>query len=78
MIGDEGRRAVPRGTMTTWWKQNVLSSEMLSHRDWVPCSPEIDGTELALDLLDVLGRIVADEVAEIRISMANCGVDKRK
>ncbi len=49
---------------------------MLSHGDCVSCSPETDETELDLDFLDVLGLIVADEIAETRISMANCGVDK--
>ncbi len=39
---------------------------MLSYGDCVPCSPE-DETELALDSLDVLGLIVADEIAETRI-----------
>lgn len=34
---------------------------MLSHGDLLPCSPEIDETELALDSLDAL---VADEIAE--------------
>ena len=29
------------------------------------CSPEKDGTELALDSLDELGLILADEIAEI-------------
>ena len=66
---------MPRETMTRWWKTNetVWSSGM--HGDCVPCSPEI---ELALDFVDVLGRIVADEMAETRISMANYGVDKGK
>ena len=39
----------------------------------VICSPGIRGAELPLDLLDILGLIVA---AETRISMANCGVNK--
>jgi hypothetical protein len=51
---------------------------MLSHGDLLPYSPELDETELALDFLDALGLIVADEIAETRISMANCGVDKGK
>jgi hypothetical protein len=37
-----------------------------------------DERELALDSLDVLGLIVADEIAETRISMASYGVDKGK
>ena len=32
------------------------------------CSPEVDGVELALGSLDTLGLIVADEIAETRIS----------
>ena len=63
--------------MTRWWKQKGnktdLSSGMLSHGDCVPCSPG-----MALDSLDVLGLIVADEIAETKISMANCGGDKGK
>jgi len=55
--------------------ETVLSSGMLSHGDCVPYSPELDETELALDSLDVLGLIVADET---RISMADCEVDKGK
>ena len=34
---------------------------------FTPCSPEIDETELALDSLDTLGLIVADEIAETRV-----------
>jgi hypothetical protein len=44
--------------------ETVLSSGMLSHRDCVPCSLELGETELALDSFDVLGLIVADEIAE--------------
>ena len=46
---------------------------MLSHGDLLPCSPGIDEIELALDSLDALGLIVADEIAE---TMGNCGADK--
>ena len=41
---------------------------MLSYGDLLPCLPETDETELALDMLDTLGLIVADET---RISMVN-------
>ena len=37
------------------------------------CSPGIDEIELAIDSLDALGLIVADEIAE---TMGNCGADK--
>ena len=40
------------------------------------CSPEVDGVELALDLLDTLGLIVADEIAETRIDTVR-GVERR-
>jgi hypothetical protein len=40
------------------------------------CSPEVDGVEMALDSLDTLELIVADEIAETRIGMMQ-GVEQR-
>jgi hypothetical protein len=41
------------------------------------CSPEVDGVELGLDLLDTLGQIVADKIAETRIGTVQ-GVERRE